>query len=110
MMARRTAGRLGEGGGPRKGGLIFPPPRPTVFGEAQVLQVGEGDAGHQSVPMQPGPGPPLEMAEPEFLLELLVRLLADPARLDGRGERLQRCAGRQVAQMVFALAIRAPLA
>ena len=46
---------------------IFPRPRPTMLGEAQVLQVGVGDAGHQRVPMQAGPGSALEVAEAEFL-------------------------------------------
>ena len=39
-MAWRTAGRLGDGGGPGRRVVIFSPPRPTMFGEAQVLQVG----------------------------------------------------------------------
>lgn len=47
MIARRTAGRLGDGGGPGTWGRIFPRPRPTVLGEAQVLQKGVGDAAHQ---------------------------------------------------------------
>jgi hypothetical protein len=55
MMARRTAGRLGEGGGPGTSGLIFPRPRSTKLGEAQVLQVGERDAAHQRMPVQSGP-------------------------------------------------------
>src|SRR3712207_4496994 len=76
MMARRTAGRLGDGGGPGTRRGIFPRPRRAALpGEAEVLQVGEGDAAHQRVPVQPGPGAPLEVAEAEFLLELLVRLL-----------------------------------
>jgi hypothetical protein len=49
-----------------------------------VLQVGEGDATHQRVPMQPGQRSSLKGAEPEFLFELLVRLLADPSCLDGK--------------------------
>lgn len=51
-----------------------------MLGEAQVLQVGAGDARHQRVAMQPRPGPSLEVIEAEFFLELLVGLLADPAR------------------------------
>ena len=88
-MARRTAGRLGEGGGPGIRVGIFPPAHPTVLGEAEVLQVGAGDAGHQRMSVQTGPGPPLEVSETEFLLELLVRLLADPARLDSGGQGAQ---------------------
>jgi len=82
MMACRTADRLGDGGGPGRRVVIFPPPRPTMLGEAQVLQVGAGDARHQRVSVQPGPGASLEVIEAEFFLELPVGLLADPARLD----------------------------
>ncbi len=72
MTARRTAGRLGCGGGlPAESGLrLFPPPADGL--EAQVLQVREGDAGHQRVPVQAGPGAPLEVAQAQFLFELLV--------------------------------------
>ena len=63
---------------------LFPPPRRL---QAPVLQIGKGDAGHQRVPMQAGPGPAFEVAEPEFLLELLMHLLAGPARLDAGGLR-----------------------
>lgn len=110
MMARRTAGRLGDGGGPgiRRG--IFPRPRRALPGEAKVLQVGESHAGHQRVPVQAGPGSPLEVPEAQFLFELLMSLLAHPARLDGGGERAQRGPRRQVAEVVLALATRAPLA
>ena len=50
------------------------------------------------------------MVEAEFFLELLVRLLADPARLDCRGQCLEIGVGRQVGEIVFLLAGRAPLA
>src|SRR3712207_6737402 len=110
MMARRMAGRLGDGGGPGMRRGIFPRPRRALAGEAEVLQVSEGDAGHQRVPVQPGPGAPLEVAQAQFLLELLVRLLADPTRLDRGGEGAQRCPRRQVAEVVLALAARTPLA
>ncbi|GAA0603228.1 hypothetical protein GCM10009416_46160 [Craurococcus roseus] len=82
----------------------------AVPGEAEVLQVGEGDAAHQRVAVQPGPGAPLEAAQAQFLLELLVRLLANPARLDGGGEGAQRRPGRQVGEVVFPLARRAVFA
>src|SRR3712207_2158596 len=81
MMARRTAGRLGDGGGPGTWLRVFPRPRRATPGAAEVLQVSEGDAGHQRVPVQPRPGPPLEVPQSQLLLELLVRLLARPARL-----------------------------
>ena len=86
MMARRTAGRLGDGGGPGIQTRIFPRPRRALPSKATVLQVGEGHAGHQRVPVQTGPGPTLEMAEAQLLFELLVSLLAHPACLDRGGK------------------------
>lgn len=103
-MARRTAGRLGEGGGPGIGVRIFPPPHPAVCGEVEVLQVSTGDAAHQRMSVQAGPGPPFEVPETEFLLQLLMRLLAHPTALDGGRRRRQRRVGRQVTQIVLALA------
>src|SRR3712207_3859819 len=104
--ARRTAGKVGWGGGPVA--QVFPPlatpPKP------QVLQEGEGDQHHQGVVVQAGPGPPLEVVEAEFLLHLLVRLLADPARLDRRREGPQGRAGRMAGEIVLPLAAAAPLA
>src|SRR3954469_4913973 len=103
MMARRTAGRLGDGGGPGTRGSIFPRPRRALPGKATVLQVGESHAGHQRVPMQARPGAALEVAEAQFLLELLVPLLADPAGLDGSRQGAQRGPRRQVAEVVLGL-------
>src|ERR687890_31978 len=103
MMARRTAGRLGDGGGPGIRARIFPRPRRALPSKATVLQVGEGHAGHQRVPVQASPGPALEMAQTEFLLELLASLLADPTRLDRGSQRPQRGSRRQVAEVVLAL-------
>lgn len=71
---------------PERGGH-FSRPRPTVLGEAQVLQKGVGDAAHQRVPMQPRPGTALEVPQAQLALELLMRLLAHPARLDGSCQR-----------------------
>src|SRR4029453_16330515 len=82
MMARRISGSEGCGGGPLPS-TFFPPPRSL---QAPALQVSEGDAGHQRGPVQPCPGPALEVAEAEFLLQLLMCLLAGPARLDGGGQ------------------------
>ncbi len=50
------------------------------------------------------------MVEAEFLVELRVSLLADPARLDRRCRRLEAGLGREVGQIVFLLAGHAPLA
>src|SRR4051794_16811689 len=105
-MARRISGSEGCGGGPLRS-TFFPPPRSL---QAPVLQVGKSDAGHQGVPVQAGPGPALEVGETELLLELLMRLLAGPARLDGGGQPPQRGPPRQVAEVVLALTAVAPLA
>src|SRR5215217_5679050 len=106
MMARRISGSDGCGGGPLRRSFS-PPPRRL---QAPVLQIGKGDAGHQRVPMQPGPGPAFEVAKPELLLELLVHLLARPARLDGGDQPAQRGPLRQVAEVVLRLAAVAPFA
>jgi hypothetical protein len=58
------------------------------------------------VPVQAGPEPTLEVAEPELLLELLVHLLTGPARLDGGGQTPQRGPRRQVAEVVLSGADR----
>src|SRR5689334_1681052 len=104
MMARRISGSDGCGGGP-PGTTFFSPTRRL---QAPVLQPGKGDAGHQSVPMQAGPGAAFEVTEPELLLELLMHLLARPACLDGGGQPPQRGPLRQVAEVVFLLAAVAP--
>ena len=56
------------------------------------------------------PGPSLEVIEAEFFLELLVSLLANPARLDRCGQRLQVDVGGEIGQIVFLPAGGAPLA
>ena len=104
--ARRTAGKVGWGGGPVA--RIFPPL--ATLPEPQVLQEGEGDQHHQGVMVQPGPGPSLEVVEAEFFLHLLVRLLADPAGLDRRREGLQGRLGGMAGEVVLPLAAAAPLA
>ena len=99
------AGSVGCGGGPPV--LLF---SPLGGAQAQMLQEQVGDQRHQRMPVQPAPRAALEVIEPEFFLELLVRLLAHPARLDQRGQPLQRRVRRQVGQIVLALARRAMLA
>ena len=74
------AGRVGCGGGPGAAGSLFSPPAGLL--EPQVLEDGEGDQRHQRVPMQARPGAALEGVEAKLLLQLLMGLLADPARLD----------------------------
>lgn len=55
---------------------------PSRLSEPAGLKEGIGHHCHQRVAMQPDPGATLEVVEAEFFLELLMRLLADPARLD----------------------------
>ena len=104
-MRRRMAGRLGRGGGPGSGGVpaLFPP-------EPQVLEEGEGELAQERVVVQAAPAPTLEVVQPQLLLELLVHLLAHPARLDQGGQGLERRVGRKVGQVVLALAGGAMLA
>lgn len=59
--------------------------------------------------MKSGPGSPFEVIQPQFLLELLMRLFADPARLDRAGESLDRSVAGQIGEIIFSLAIRAML-
>ena len=104
ITARRTAGRLGLRGGPGRRYDLFPPLRPAMLGQAQVLQEGIGNARHQRVPVQPCPGAPLEVAQTELSLELLMGLLADPACLDRTHQPMQRRTRWQVGEIVLALA------
>src|SRR5512143_3156948 len=53
--------------------------------------------------MQARPGSALEVVETEFFLQLLVSLLANPARLDGGSKRAQVSRRRQVGEIVFLL-------
>ena len=75
-----------------------------------MLEEGDGDQAQQRVVVQAGPRAALEVVEPELALELLVRLLADPAGLDRRGQDLEWRVGRQVGQLVFPLTAGAMLA
>jgi hypothetical protein len=43
--------------------------------------------------VQPCPEEALEVVEPEFLPELLLRLLADPPRFDGGRQVLEQAVG-----------------
>jgi hypothetical protein len=68
-----------------------------------VLEEGEGDHRHEDVAVQAGPGAALEVIEAEFLLQLLMRLLAGPARLDGSRQDLQLHIGGEVGEVVLRL-------
>ena len=87
--------------------ILFSPVR---FGEAAALQEGVCDHCHQRVAVQAMPRAAFEVVEAQFFLELLMRLLADPSRLDRGGERLEVGLCRQVGKIVFALARDAALA
>src|SRR6266536_3986581 len=104
LIARRNSGSVGRGGGAFSGRFFSPP----CGVDSQVLEVGERDAGHERVSVQAGPGPSLEIVEAEFLLELLMRLLADPACLDRRSQASECGANREIAEIVFALSAAAP--
>src|SRR4051812_30659052 len=68
---------------------------PTRRLQAPVLQISKGDAGHQRVPMQASPGPALEVAEAELLLELLVHRSQDQRALTvATSRRSEVCRGR----------------
>jgi hypothetical protein len=84
-MARRNSGSVGLGGGAFCG-RFFPPGSL----EPEVLEIGTCDAGHERMSVQAGPGSSLEVVKTEFLLKLLVRLLIDPASLDGCCQLPQR--------------------
>src|SRR4051794_34650404 len=104
LMARRNSGSVGLGGGALSG-RFFPP---CCGLEPEVLEIGTCDAGHERVSVQAGPGSALKVVKTEFLLKLLVRLLTDPASLDGCRQTAQRSARREIAEIVFALAAAAP--
>ena len=67
-----------------------------------MLEIGEGDASHERMSVQTGPGSTLKAVEAEFLLQLLMPLLAHPARLDRRCQASQRGADWKIAEIVFA--------
>ena len=68
-----------------------------------MLEEGVGDHGHEGVTVKALPGSSLEVVEAEFLLELLMGLLADPSRLDGGSQGAQLRPGGQVGEIVFLL-------
>ena len=68
------------------------------------------DAGHQRMAVQARPGAALEVTQAQLALELLVRLLAHPARLARGSQGAQRRAGGQAAEAMLAFARWVPLA
>src|SRR3974390_818710 len=71
-----------------------------------MLKEGVGDHRHECMTGEALPGPALEVVETKFLFQLLVSLLANPSRLDGRRQGAQGGLGRQVGEIVFLLARR----
>src|SRR6187200_444992 len=96
-MARRTAGKLGCGGGPLI--LFFP----SYCCEAAILEECVCDHRHERMTVKALPGSPLEVIETEFFFQLLVSLLANPSRLDGGRQDAQVRLRRQVGEIVFLL-------
>jgi len=68
-----------------------------------MLEEGIGDHRHERVAVKALPGAALEVIETEFLFQLLVRLLANPSRLDGGRQGAQVRLRRQVCEIVFLL-------
>ena len=68
-----------------------------------MLEEGVSDHRHERVTMEALPGSALEVIETEFFLQLLVRLLANPSRLDGGRQGAQIPLRRQVGEIVFLL-------
>jgi hypothetical protein len=75
-----------------------------VLVEAEVLQEGHGEHHHERVVVQAVPTPALEVVEAEFFLHLLMRLFADPARLEQPNQALHGSIGGQVGEVVLPLA------
>ncbi len=75
-----------------------------------MLEIGKGDHREQRVMMQAQPAAALKVIEPQFLLQLLMDLLADPTRFDRPGQRQERGPRRMIGQVVFLLARGAPFA
>jgi hypothetical protein len=96
-MAWRTAGKVGCGGGPLI--LFFPP----CCCEAAMLEKGVSDHRHKRMTVKALPESSLEVIETELFLQLLVSLLANPSRLDGRRQGQQVGLRRQVGEIVFLL-------
>ena len=68
-----------------------------------MLEEGVRDHRHARMTMKALPGSSLEVIETEFFFQLLVRLLANPSRLDGGRQGEQAGLRRQVGEIVFLL-------
>ena len=68
-----------------------------------MLKEGVSNHRHERMSVEALPGSSLEVVETEFLFQLLVSLLANPSRLDGRRQGAQGGLRRQVGEIVFLL-------
>ena len=68
-----------------------------------MLEKGICDHRHKRVTVKALPGSSLEVIETEFFFQLLVRLLANPSRLDTSRQGAQVGLCRQVGEIVFLL-------
>ena len=68
-----------------------------------MLEEGIRDHRHERMAVKTLPGPALKVIETEFLFQLLVSLLANPSRLDGRRQGAQGGVRRQVGEIIFLL-------
>src|SRR5580765_5067028 len=66
-----------------------------------MLEEGVSNHRHERMTMEALPRPALEVVETEFLFQLLVGLLANPSRLDGRRQGAQSGLRRQVGEIVL---------
>ena len=83
--------------------------RVFIFGEPQRLKKRKRDYGEQRVMMEAPPRSTLEVIEPEFLLHLLMPLLACPPSLDSGHDLPTRGRRRQVRQVILAVVVAEPL-
>ena len=68
-----------------------------------MLEEGVSNHCHEGVTVKSVPRSPLEVIEAKFFLQLLMRLFANPAGLDGGCQEVQVRPGGQVIEIVFFL-------
>ena len=68
-----------------------------------MLEKGVSDHCHERMTVKALPRSSLEVIEAEFLFQLLVSLLANPSRLDGRRQGAQIGRRREVGEIVLLL-------
>src|SRR5215210_6227277 len=93
---RRAAGRL------RPGGKVRWPGAEVLVGGQQRVAPEQTDQGQVAV--QPRPGAPLVVAEPELLLAVLMEPLHRPARVGPADSHRQRAAIQAPGEVPFRLA------